>query len=140
VIGSITHKGTYRAAAVARAGPLAGLGIDAELDAPLPRGVLESIALESELEELERLAATDIAVCWDRLLFSTKEAAVKAAQPLGLGRPDLRSTEIALDERAASFTAALALPSGRLGPEVSGRWLARGGLLIAVAGALRPAV
>ena len=55
VIGSITHKGTYRAAAVAPALALAGLGVDAELDGPLPGGVLESIALASEREEIARL-------------------------------------------------------------------------------------
>ena len=70
---------------------------------------------------------------WDRLLFSAKEAAVKAAHPLGLGPPDLRATEIALSAPTSSFAARLALPEGRQGPPVSGRWLVRRGLLIAVA-------
>ena len=133
VIGSITHKGTYRAAAVSRTGGLAGLGVDAELDAPLPGGVLERVALPAERDQVERLAAADPTICWDRLLFSAKEAAVKAAQPLGLGRPDLRATEIVLDASASAFAASLALPGSHAAPPVRGRWLARPGLLLAVA-------
>ena len=133
VIGSITHKGAYRAAAVSPSGGLAGLGVDAELDASLPGGVLESIALPAERDQVERLAAADPMISWDRLLFSAKEAAVKAAQPLGLGRPDLRATEIVLDASASAFAASLALPGGHPAPPVRGRWLARPGLLVAVA-------
>ena len=48
VVGSITHCEGYRACAVARASDLGALGIDAEVDAPLPTGVWEAIAHGAE--------------------------------------------------------------------------------------------
>ena len=43
VVGSITHCAGYRACALARAHEVAAVGIDAERDAALPRGVLNAI-------------------------------------------------------------------------------------------------
>ncbi|MFF1717797.1 hypothetical protein [Streptomyces sviceus] len=45
VVGSMTHCDGYRAAAVAHAGEVLGVGIDAEHHLPLPEGVFASIAL-----------------------------------------------------------------------------------------------
>jgi 4'-phosphopantetheinyl transferase EntD len=141
MVGSITHKASYRAATVARVGELAGVGIDAELDDALPPGVLASIASAGEADAVERLLAERPGLAWDRLLFSAKEAAVKAAYPLGLGRAELRSTEIRLDPTDASFTARPDFPvtprTASSGSRIQGRWLVRGGLLIVAAGARR---
>ncbi|MFF4534559.1 4'-phosphopantetheinyl transferase [Streptomyces aureus] len=82
VIGSMTHCEGYAAAALARAGELASLGIDAEPHLTLPDDVLEAVALPGESARLELLGARMPAVHWDRLLFSAKESVYKAWFPL----------------------------------------------------------
>jgi 4'-phosphopantetheinyl transferase EntD len=129
IVGSITHKGRYRAAAVAFASDVAGLGIDAELNAPLPAGVIERIASPAEIEEVERLLADRPGLAWDRLLFSAKESAVKACHGLGLGLSGARAAEVHLDIGGATVTA-VGAPSGT---PVNGAWVARLGLLVTAA-------
>jgi 4'-phosphopantetheinyl transferase EntD len=141
IVGSITHKAGYRAAAVARTERLAGLGIDAELDAPLPAGVLETIASPDELEAVERLLAERPGVAWDRLLFSAKEAAVKAARPLR-GAAGLRGVGVELDAEAGTFKATLpaggAAGAGGL-TALTGAWAAASGLILSAASVPAPA-
>ena len=55
--GSITHCAGYRACAVARTADVAALGIDAEPDAGLPAGLLESVAGSGERAWIARQAA-----------------------------------------------------------------------------------
>ncbi|HEY0391666.1 MAG TPA: 4'-phosphopantetheinyl transferase superfamily protein [Solirubrobacterales bacterium] len=138
VVGSITHCDGFRAAAVARVADLATIGIDAEVDAPLPRGVLADIALPEERPSLEALALAEPGVNWDRLLFSIKESVYKAWFPLAerwLGFEDAR---VWVDRRRGSFVARLLVPgpslAGRELNAFSGRWLARDGLLLAAIG------
>jgi 4'-phosphopantetheinyl transferase EntD len=129
VLGALTHCDGYRAAAVTVGGEgIASLGIDAELHAALPGGVLDVIARPDELSVLAELAATAPGVHWDRLLFSAKESIYKAWYPLArvwLGFEDAR---LAFDVAECSFTAVL----HREGPlsSVSGRWLVEGGLVL----------
>jgi 4'-phosphopantetheinyl transferase EntD len=75
VVGSITHCPGYRAAAVARTVDAMAIGIDAELHAALPQGVLERV---SSPQERTWLRAAPESFCWDRLLFSAKESLYKA--------------------------------------------------------------
>ncbi len=82
VVGSITHCEGYRACAVACSGDVVSIGIDAELDASLPAGLLGDIARPEELPSLERLERVLPEVHWDRLLFSAKESVYKAWFPL----------------------------------------------------------
>jgi len=82
VIGSMTHCDGYNAAALVRATDLASLGIDAEPHLVLPEGVLDSVALPTEMARLGRLRAQIPGVHWDRLLFSAKESVYKAWFPL----------------------------------------------------------
>jgi 4'-phosphopantetheinyl transferase EntD len=82
IVGSMTHCAGYRAAALARSCDLWALGIDAEPHQPLPAGVLEMTALDEERERLSELATAETATCWDRILFSAKEAVYKAWFPL----------------------------------------------------------
>ena len=83
VVGSMTHCAGYCAAAVARSGEVSALGIDAEVHAPLPEGVLDLISLESERAMLAELTErVPGAVHWDRMLFSAKESVYKAWFPL----------------------------------------------------------
>ncbi len=133
IVGSITHKGGYRAAVVARRSCLAGIGIDAEVDRRLPEGLLETIASAAELEQVEELLGQRPVMPWDRLLFSAKEASVKAAQPLRTGVAGVRMAEVRLDPRTHSFSASVANGEAF---SIHGTWARRPGLQIVVAGAL----
>ncbi|MBK3573265.1 4'-phosphopantetheinyl transferase superfamily protein [Streptomyces sp. MBT65] len=124
VIGSMTHCDGYRAAALARAGDLASLGIDAEPHAPLPDGVLASVALPAEQERLARMAAQRPAVHWDRLLFSAKESVYKAWFPLTGKWLDFSEADIEVftdpgEEARGTLRARLLVP----GPVVDGERL-----------------
>ena len=138
IAGSITHCDGYRACAVGRQSDLTTIGIDAELDAPLPEGVIGDIALPEERLALDALAAQEPGVSWDRLLFSAKEAVYKAWFPLAgrwLGFEDAR---VEIDRERGSFSARLLVPGPRVGDRelsgFSGRWLARDGLLLTAIG------
>ncbi len=134
VVGSITHCSGYRAAAVAHATDVSTIGIDAEPNLTLPNGILTEIATSQELEWLDEFSSATPTVCWDRLLFSAKEAAFKAWFPLTgrwLGFEDAVTT---VDPIQRTFSIRLVVP----GPSVdrreltgfSGRWLLRDGLLL----------
>jgi 4'-phosphopantetheinyl transferase EntD len=130
VVGSITHKGGYRAAVVALGSDFAGIGIDAEPDERLPDGVLETIASPRELDLVEALLERRGELAWDRLLFCAKEAAVKAAQPSGIGVAGVRGVEVALDPDARSFGARLPVADAR---RFNGFWARGCELLVALA-------
>jgi 4'-phosphopantetheinyl transferase EntD len=134
IVGSITHCDGYRAAALARGADLLTIGIDAEVDAALPDGVLSDVALPEERRALELLGREEPRLSWDRLLFSIKESVYKAWYPLAerwLGFEDARVT---IDRDRGSFAARLLVPGPDLeGEELSGfsgRWLAHDGLLL----------
>ncbi|MFB6822275.1 4'-phosphopantetheinyl transferase [Streptomyces virginiae] len=116
VVGSMTHCAGYRAAAVARAGEVHAIGIDAEPDLALPDGVLESIATPGELA-WANAAPRSGGVHRPRLLFSAKESVYKAWFPL-------TGTEIDFPDATVHFPAAA--PSGTT-PEgaVAGTFTAR---------------
>ncbi len=132
IVGSITHKGAYRAAAVARADALGGIGLDAEVDADLPPGVLGRLATPGELEMVDALRRDRPGRAWDRLLFSAKEAAVKAAHAPPREVPGLEATEVRLDGDARSLSVVVRL-DGRASDRqatVEGRWAWRAGMVI----------
>jgi enterobactin synthetase component D / holo-[acyl-carrier protein] synthase len=134
-VGSITHCEGYRAAALARGEDLVTIGVDAEVDAALPDGVLGDIALPEERRSLEALAREEAGVHWDRLLFSIKESVYKAWFPLAERWLGFEDASVTIDRERGSFVASLLVPGPRLeGDELSGfsgRWLARDGLLLA---------
>lgn len=82
VVGSLTHCAGYRAAAVAGAGLMHSIGIDAEPHEPLPDGVLETVGLPEEVRAMVALQRSDSGTHWDRVLFCAKEAVYKAWFPL----------------------------------------------------------
>ncbi|MGO2111275.1 MAG: 4'-phosphopantetheinyl transferase family protein [Pseudoclavibacter sp.] len=82
VVGAITHCEGVRAAAVAREGTVASLGIDAEPAEPLSGDVLDLVATRRERAELRGLARERPDVPWARVLFSAKESVFKAWYPL----------------------------------------------------------
>lgn len=126
VVGSITHKGSYRAAAVAFSRDLAGLGIDAELHAPLAPAVLETIASSAELAMVDALLSERPGVAWGRLLFSVKEAGMKAIHPL---EPGVRAIAVRFDGAGTRFTATA--PGART--SAGGAWISVDGRFVTVA-------
>ena len=135
VVGSITHCDGYRAAAVARARDVLTLGLDAEPAGPLPGGVLDAVSLAEERGRLPALTAAAPHVAWDRLLFCAKEAGYKAWFPLAGRWLGFEEAAITFAPDAGTFTARLLVPGPAVGGRplggFSGRWLARGGLLLA---------
>jgi 4'-phosphopantetheinyl transferase EntD len=134
VVGSLTHCDGYRAAVVARAEELTSLGIDAEPHAALPEGVLPLVARPEERQQLTELAATRPDVCWDRLLFSAKEAVYKAWYPLARRFLDFPEASVHLVDDGR-FTVRLLVPGPQL-PDgelttMTGRWLTGNGLVLA---------
>ncbi|GAA2265587.1 4'-phosphopantetheinyl transferase superfamily protein [Streptomyces amakusaensis] len=145
VVGSMTHCAGYRAAVLARDSDLAMIGIDAEPDRPLPEGVLESIALPSELAWARSGAGAR--VCRDRLLFSAKEAVYKTWYPLLGTELDFGEARLSFLEESrgkndaggfshGSFTARILRPErgpdGRMVDEFAGRWLSDRGIIVTV--------
>ena len=134
IVGSITHCSGYRACAVAPAGELLTIGVDAELDEPLPAGLIGDIALPEERQWIERACAVDPAVSWDRLLFSIKESIYKAWFPLARSWLGFEDASVAIDRANGTFAAHLLVPGPTLGGRqldgFRGRWLAADGLLL----------
>lgn len=148
LVGSMTHCEGYCAAALVKATDLASIGIDAEPHQPLPEGVLESVALPTELAHLRALAAHAPGphgdpvhgdpVHWDRLLFSAKEAVYKAWFPLtrkwlDFSEADIEFTAAPGPHPNGTFRARLLVPGpvvdGRELGYFDGRWTVRHGLL-----------
>jgi 4'-phosphopantetheinyl transferase EntD len=134
VVGSITHCDRYRACAVARAGGLASIGIDAEPNAPLPRGVLGEVARHEELPALGRLEQELPDVHWDRLLFSAKESVYKAWFPLARRWLGFEDAVVEFDAAACAFTVRLLVPGPHLAGQplrmFSGRWTIAGDTIL----------
>jgi 4'-phosphopantetheinyl transferase EntD len=134
VVGSITHCAGYRACAVAPADELLTLGVDAELAEPLPPDLIGDIALPEERRWIERAAAEQPGVHWDRLLFSIKESIYKAWFPLARSWLGFEDASVAIDGSRGTFSASLLVPGPTLGGSkldgFSGRWTAAEGLLL----------
>jgi 4'-phosphopantetheinyl transferase EntD len=134
IVGSITHCAGYRACAVASAGELLTIGVDAEVAAPLPPGLIDDIALPEERLWIEQAAAERPGVSWDRLLFSIKESIYKAWFPLARSWLGFEDAGVVIDPASGTFTAHLLVPGptlqGRKLDGFSGRWLAADGLLL----------
>jgi 4'-phosphopantetheinyl transferase EntD len=118
VLGSITHCGVYGAAAVARRGAIASLGIDAEPHEVLPDSVIGMVASD---EERAWIATAEPGTCWDRVLFSAKESVYKAWFPLARRWLGFKDAVVAIDPGRGSFGARLLVP----GPDMDGRPLRR---------------
>ncbi|BCJ55467.1 putative 4'-phosphopantetheinyl transferase [Actinoplanes sp. NBRC 14428] len=127
VVGSLTHCAGYRAAAVAHAADVAGIGIDAEVHGPLPAGVLDLVSLPGEREHLSALAAGS-GTWWERLLFSAKESVYKVWFPRTGEWLGFEEAAVTFHPEAGSFTARLL----RTGPftELHGRFLVDDGIVL----------
>jgi 4'-phosphopantetheinyl transferase EntD len=134
IVGSITHCAGYQAAAVARASDTVTIGLDAEPNETLPDGVLDLVSLPSERRGLGDCAGIAPGICWDRLLFSTKETVYKAWFPLAGRWLGFEEAEITFSAAEGTFAARLLVPGLRVGGReltgFTGRWLVRDGLLL----------
>ena len=130
VVGSITHCAGYRAAAVAPARAVLTVGVDAEPDDPLPDGVLAVISLPGERGRLADLAGAAPGVNWDRLLFCAKEATYKAWFPVARRWLGFEDADVTIDSANGTFLASLLVPAPAPLARLSGRWLARDGLIL----------
>ncbi|MFE9536572.1 4'-phosphopantetheinyl transferase superfamily protein [Streptomyces sp. NPDC006691] len=83
--------------------------IDAEPNAPVPEGVLESVTVPGELRHVGELLRVAPEIHWDRLLFSAKEAVYKTWCPWTGQRLDFADAVLSFaperDEGAGTFTA-----------------------------------
>lgn len=135
VVGSITHCAGYRACAVAAASDLLTIGVDAEIDEPLPPGLIGDIALPEERRWIERAAVEQPGVSWDRLLFSIKESVYKAWFPLARSWLGFEDASVAIERSRGTFSVQLLVPGPTLNGSklvgFNGRWLAADGLLLA---------
>lgn len=104
IAGSITHCATVCLAAIARTGPLRGIGLDVEPDAPLAADLWETILLVQEKDWLAAQPPSEqghLAL----LIFSAKEAAYKAQYPQSKTLFGFETLHIALTPQNQSFTA-----------------------------------
>jgi len=131
LVGSITHCAPYCAAAVAEAAAYWGVGIDAEPDEALPPGVSGMVLTAAERGWI---AAAPSGVCWDRLVFSAKEAVFKVWHPLTGAWLGFQDAELAVDPRGGAFEATLlrAPPPPTAAPlmRLSGRFLVRAKVIV----------
>ena len=134
VVGSITHCAGYRACALARAHEVAAVGIDAERDAALPRGVLNAITAAGEITQLRELMESTPEVHWDRLAFSVKEAVYKIQFAIAKRHLELDDVFVAFDPGEQIFRARLPAPGVVVDDchltVLHGRWLSRDGLVL----------
>lgn len=132
IVGSMTHCDGYRAAAVGSADSWIGLGIDAEVHAPLPRDVVDAVITPAERLALSN---TDPALCPDRVLFSAKESVYKVWYPVMRSWLGFEEVDVRLGD--GTFVARLG-PAG-LGTEVlRGRWAVGGGIVVTALALARP--
>lgn len=117
IVGSLTHCEGYRAAAVAFAAKFSSIGIDVELNAPLPDGVASLVTTAKETLMLSQIMKKPGDICWDRLLFSAKESIYKAWFPLARRWLDFTECELSIDTVNGRFSGALLVP----GPILGGR-------------------
>ncbi len=144
LVGSMTHCPGYRAAAVARMDDVAALGIDGEVHAPLPAGVLDLVALPVERAHLTELLTRLPRIHWDRVLFSAKESIYKAWFPLVGVWLDFEQARVAIrhddrhDDSAAvggDFDIDLIIDppvdaAGAVLGRLHGRWRVEGGFVV----------
>ncbi len=139
LVGSITHCEGYCACALARAGEVAAIGIDAEPNRPLPGGVeLASIASPSECRAVAALQRVHPQIRWDKLLFSAKESVYKAWSAACDERwLDFDQAAVSFDAAARTFVADLLVATSAAGGRplsaIAGRWASDGNLLVTAA-------
>ena len=125
VVGSITHCQGLQVACVGSTDVLGALGVDAELDRPLPHGVLRAVAGRDEVAFLQATRA--LFPCNpDVLLFSIKESLYKAWCGLGHDHADADAVQV-FPTVDGSATLKLDEPAAR---SLEVRWAVRAGYVL----------
>lgn len=106
IVGSISHCDGYCGVVVARRERFAGLGLDAEVAAPLDPALVPRICRPSELERLPG-SAPPPGTSWEKLVFSAKESTYKCYYPLARTFLGFHDVEIGFAAEQARFTAIL---------------------------------
>jgi enterobactin synthetase component D / holo-[acyl-carrier protein] synthase len=132
VVGSMTHCAGYRAAVVAPAGRVRGIGIDAEPHAQLPCAARDLVVRDEERRQLRALAGADATLHWDRVLFCAKEAVYKAWFPSTRRWLDFADVSVAVGADG-TFQARLLVSEPGIADGLDGRWTVAGGLVVAAA-------
>jgi 4'-phosphopantetheinyl transferase EntD len=116
---------------------LAGVGIDAEPNGPLPDGVEPSVTLPGERAQLRALGAVAPDVHWGRLLFSAKESVYKAWFPLTGRWLGFEDATLDIDARTSTFHARILVDGTRIDGKpplaaMNGRFTVERGLIVTV--------
>jgi 4'-phosphopantetheinyl transferase EntD len=134
IVGSISHCDDLCAVVLARAGAIAGLGVDVEPDQPLDAALWSRICTPREIETIvaSRPTAAEQGRA-ARLVFCAKEAFYKSVYPSLLRVLGFHEVEIQVDWRGCRFLPHLqgthtGLPDGA---RFEGRFARRGGFLLA---------
>jgi len=135
VVGSITHCTGYRAAAVAHAGDVLTIGIDAEPHEKIGDRVVERILRD---EERAWVATAPAGIHWDRLIFSAKESVYKAWFPLTRRWLGFEEAHVAIDPAAGAFEARLLIePPAGVPATFHGRYMVANALVVTAIAVLR---
>lgn len=132
LVGSITHTGTWCAAAVARAADgIRALGLDIEPAEPIQTELLRIICLPEERAFLEAQPADQRGLL-GRLVFSAKESAFKCQYALSRAMLAYHAMRIDLDLPAQRFVAVFQRDANPFasGDELQGRLLVSGGYIL----------
>lgn len=110
VVGSISHTDGLAMAAAGWAAACMCIGVDVELNAPLPAEAAGLVLSARERAWVGERRADDVP--WDRLILSAKEAVFKAWYPLARAPLDFSGIELEMCPGSTSFTATVLEPGG----------------------------
>ena len=128
VVGTLTHCRELCAVAVARRGPVVGLGLDAESLRALGAGIEERVTTAADRAHLAALPAAPHPGGWPLLVFSAKEAFYKCYYPLAGTFLGFQDAEIEIDPHDRRFRIRLARADA---PDAAGRREMQGRFAIA---------
>jgi 4'-phosphopantetheinyl transferase EntD len=134
IIGSIAHSSDICLAAISRSKRYAAIGIDIELDVPLPPDIAAEIVHAGDGLGLESGTAR-LAKDYDVVVFSAKEAAYKCQFPLTGALLGFEALSIRLMPQSHSFVARFEESVGcfRAGETLDGGYALIGGHVLTVA-------
>lgn len=104
IVGSLSHCSDYCGVAVARRGPIAGLGLDVERARPLEGRVVSIICTDAEISRLGSLPDLPAGLR-AMIVFSAKESVYKCWHPLTKRPLDFHDVEIDFAAGPGAFTA-----------------------------------